>query len=435
MEVESRTSPLERGPLLRSPAYKVLLVTARPPQKRSTLERIDQTDFLLVMKFHVLLLTALPVCLAQFSIQGPSDGNRVSQGLKFSEEKGIEYTDQSASLGAGDFTIQGATDGNSDFKIQGASDGHTDFQIQGPSQGRISTYNVQPSADDHRQSVIQGAYTGNQGGSKSLQYSDPSGLRVNWRSYGHERQPRLHQQQQYAEQTAHPQRTAPPPQHHARAQAPPQPQPQYQQQIHKTFNDAPPSIKQLLQFQAQIPYINSIPEQYRFDHLAAAQAQAQQPEAQYQQEARPQPAPEYRQKPRGPSRHRRQAPQHAQPQHQQAAQPQYRRLSQPPVEHAPQYSTNLPSHLQELLKFQTQIPYNIIANQIKYVPDKPYVPQPIQPPYAQPQAAQHQGQGEAYQGQPSSYTQAQISGYQAYPQGQPGYNQGQGVRPVTEKQY
>lgn len=35
------------------------------------------------------------MCLAQFSIQGPSDGHRRAQGLKFSQEKGIEYTDAS----------------------------------------------------------------------------------------------------------------------------------------------------------------------------------------------------------------------------------------------------------------------------------------------------------------------------------------------------
>lgn len=35
------------------------------------------------------------MCLAEFSIQGPSDGHRRAQGLKFSEEKGLEYTDAS----------------------------------------------------------------------------------------------------------------------------------------------------------------------------------------------------------------------------------------------------------------------------------------------------------------------------------------------------
>lgn len=170
--------------------------------------------------------------------------------------------------------------------------------------------------------------------------------------------------------------------------------------------------------------------------MAAAQAQAQQVQAKFQQEA---PTPEYRgTKPRGgPSRHRRQAPQH--PQHPQAQQPvqqpQYRRLSQPPTEPAPQYSTNLPNNLQALLKYQAQIPYNIIANQIRYVPDKPYVPQPIQQPNTQAaQPAQYQGQGDHYQGQASTYTQSQINTYQDYPQEQTAayYGQGQGVRPVTE---
>ncbi|XP_014613775.1 PREDICTED: chromatin modification-related protein eaf-1-like [Polistes canadensis] len=396
---------------------------------------------------NVLLLTALPVCLAQFTIQGASDGNRVSQGLKYSEEKGIEYTDQSESLGAGDFTIQGATDGNSNFRIQGATDGHSNFQIQGPSQGAISTFNVQPPTDGHSQSVIRGPYDANQAAqSKSLQYNDPSGLRVNWKSYGHDRQPRLRQPQaepHYAEQTAlaSPQRSAPPPppppQHHAPVH-PPINQPSY-----RPYNDAPAQIKQLLQFQAQIPYVNAIPEQFRYDHLAAAQAQAQQVQSSYQQEQSPR--PEYRgSKPRGPPRHRRQAPQqhpHARQQQQQQQQPQYQRLSQPPVEPTPQYSTNLPNNLQALLKYQAQIPYNIIANQIRYVPDKPYVPQPIQhqqqqqQPSAPPQAAEYQGQGDAYQGQASTYTQAHLNPYQGYPQEQSGYNQGQGVRPVTENQY
>lgn len=47
-----------------------------------------------VLLFQVLLLIALPACLAQFTIQGPSDGNRVAQGLRIEEGKGIEYTDQ-----------------------------------------------------------------------------------------------------------------------------------------------------------------------------------------------------------------------------------------------------------------------------------------------------------------------------------------------------
>lgn len=47
-----------------------------------------------MLLFQVLLLIALPACLAQFTIQGPSDGNRVAQGLRIEEGKGIEYTDQ-----------------------------------------------------------------------------------------------------------------------------------------------------------------------------------------------------------------------------------------------------------------------------------------------------------------------------------------------------
>lgn len=35
------------------------------------------------------------MCIAQFSIQGPSDGNRVAQGLTIQEGKGVQYTDQS----------------------------------------------------------------------------------------------------------------------------------------------------------------------------------------------------------------------------------------------------------------------------------------------------------------------------------------------------
>lgn len=43
-----------------------------------------------------IILFAVPwCCLAQFSIQGPSDGNRQAQGLKYSADKGIEYTDKS----------------------------------------------------------------------------------------------------------------------------------------------------------------------------------------------------------------------------------------------------------------------------------------------------------------------------------------------------
>lgn len=128
------------------------------------------------------------------------------------------------------------------------------------------------------------------------------------------------------------------------------------------------------------------------------------------------------------------------------------------MEQQPQYSTSLPTHLRELLKYQAQIPYNIIANQVAYRgPDKPYVPhrveqpiqqqpiqpQPIQPKPIQPQQlrpiqqAQYQNQGGAYQAQASAYTQARLAGYNpnqlGYNPNQLSYNQQQpGVRPVTE---
>lgn len=216
----------------------------------------------------------------------------------------------------------------------------------------------------------------------------------------------------------------------------------------------------------------------RFDEAAAVQAQSQQVREHLRQLAQeaaaappavPVPAPTYtperRPKSRGQSRSKRQT----------HPQQQYRRISQPPVEPQPQYSTNLPSELRDLLKYQAQIPYDIIANQIVYRPDKPYVPHRVDPPQQQQQqsiqqaqyqgqggayqdqgaayqgqgaayqdqGAAYQGQGAAYQAQASSYTQAHIpSAYnpgQQYQQGysqQLGYNQQQpGVRPVTENQY
>ncbi|XP_019699123.2 mediator of RNA polymerase II transcription subunit 15 [Harpegnathos saltator] len=396
------------------------------------------------MKLHVLFLTALPMCLGQFSIQGPSDGNRRAQGLKFSEEKGIEYTDQSESEGAGDFTIQGATDGNSNFRIQGATDGHSNFQIQGPSDGGAATFNIQGPTDGHSQSIIQGAYDPNQGNAKALEYNDPSGYRVNWRSYERQPRPATYAEPQYAAQAAAPvrqagHRRAPPPQ--PQQQQAPEPAPQY-----KHYANAPPQIQQLLQFQQQIPYLNVIPEQYRFDEQAAIQAQTEQVREHFRNlkvqpppgSAPPPPppaapAPEPRHRARGPSRHKREAsPQQQQQQH--------RRISQPPAEPQPHYSTNLPRELQELLKFQAQTPYNIFANQVSYRgPDKPYVPQSVNPPQQQlVQKAQYQGQGGAYQAQASAYTQARVAGYNQGPQ--LGYNQQQqqqpaGVRPVTENQY
>ncbi|XP_071570952.1 uncharacterized protein [Temnothorax nylanderi] len=415
------------------------------------------------MKLHILLLTALPMCLAEFSIQGPSDGHRRAQGLKFSEEKGIEYTDASEGGGPGDFTIQGASDGNTNFRIQGATDGHSNFQIQGPSDGGSATYNVQGPIDRYGQPTvqpaIQGAYDANQINAKALQYDDPSGYRVNWRSYDRQPRPQAQAEPQYA-QAAAPIPRASPRQRVHRPQ--PQPQPQQQQRPeavpnYRPYSNAPPQIQQLLQFQQQIPYINIIPEPYRFDEEAAIRAQSQQVQEHLRklaQEAAAAPPPEPvirgspRQKSRGQSRSKRQAEQ----QHQQ---PQYRRVSQPPAEPQIQYSPNLPSHLRDLLKYQAQTPYNIFANQVAYRAGEPYVPQRAEAQQQQQQQqqqlqqqplqqAQYQGQGGAYDGQASAYTQARIQ--PAYDQNQQyqqlgynqelGYNQQQpGVRPVTENQY
>lgn len=189
----------------------------------------------------------------------------------------------------------------------------------------------------------------------------------------------------------------------------------------------------------------------RFDEQAAIQAQAEKVQEHFRNvkvqpppgpapSPAPAPAPEARYRPRGHARPKREA----NPQQQQARQPQYRGTSQPQAEPQPHYSTNLPPQIVELLKFQSQTPYNIFANQVTYRgPDKPYVPQPANPPQQpqqqqqllqqqQVQQAQYQGQGSAYQAQASTYTQARVAN-----QGpELGYNQQQtGVRPVTENQY
>lgn len=96
-----------------------------------------------------------------------------------------------------------------------------------------------------------------------------TGLKVNWR-FGQNRQvqPQQQQQEQYAAQPV-PQPVAQQPrrrpahrqqqQHQpVRQQAPTQIQPNY-----TPFNNAPSQIKQLLEYQAQIPYQNVIPEPFR----------------------------------------------------------------------------------------------------------------------------------------------------------------------------
>ncbi|XP_066594676.1 transcription factor SPT20 homolog [Prorops nasuta] len=491
------------------------------PHNRISLHNIYVNEYNSLL-LQILLLICLPMCLAQFSIQGPSDGNRVAQGLKYSEEKGIEYTDQKASLGAGDFSIQGASDGNTQFTIQGATDGHSNFQIQGPQDGGAAQFhiqggpvaganaqfNIQGATDGHSQSIIQQPYDANQQSNRALQYNDPSGLRVNWKSYQH--RGRQQPQQQYQEEQQYvkpvpqrviPQRAA---RQRVRQQQPlqePQLQPQTQQAHvqppnYTPYENAPPSIKQLLQYQAQIPYINIIPEHLRFDTEAAQRAQAEQLKAHYQNlKAEPPQYTQYRaSKHRPQSREKREA--------QEPDLSQYRRIAQPKAEALPQYSTNVPSSIQQLLKFQAQIPYNIIANQITYRLEKPYVPQPVkspqqyqqqsepqQPIYPAPQAEyqpqqptyqapqsdyqpqqpdyqsqqlNYQSQQAAYQPQLAAYRQqqaapqAQQPSYQlpqapqsplqqyrtkaAFPRGQSPYPQGQrfqgqGIRPVTESQY
>ena len=107
-----------------------------------------------------------------------------------------------------------------------------------------------------------------------------SGLSVNWKSY-------RQQAAQHPLQNAQPvhnlfisqdsvQEQAPIPRRHqpAQRQRVQQQQPQQQQQPindeapiprpnYRPYDNAPPQIKQLLEFQQQIPYLNIIPEQFR----------------------------------------------------------------------------------------------------------------------------------------------------------------------------
>ncbi|KAJ8674687.1 hypothetical protein QAD02_010473 [Eretmocerus hayati] len=125
------------------------------------------------------LLLLLPLqCWGQFSIQGPSDGNRRAQGLKYSADKGVEYTDQAASLGTGGFSIQGASDGNSNFQIQGATDGNSDFQIQGATDGN-SEFQIHGPTAGGSQAYLQN-YEESQSQQiapqgRAIEYREPSG--------------------------------------------------------------------------------------------------------------------------------------------------------------------------------------------------------------------------------------------------------------------
>lgn len=91
------------------------------------------------------------------------------------------------------------------------------------------------------------------------------GLRVNWKSFDRQPQPRAQQTAQYSEAAI---ASAPRAPHRQRAHAPRQPQPPPQPepfalQQSRPLDNAPTQIKQLLQLQAQLPYVNIIPEPYR----------------------------------------------------------------------------------------------------------------------------------------------------------------------------
>ncbi|KAL7287822.1 hypothetical protein TKK_0018197 [Trichogramma kaykai] len=499
-----------------------------------------------IVKIFVFVVL-LPFCFGQFSIQGPSDGNRRAQGLKFTQDKGVEYTDQAESLrndgfsivGASDgnsnFQIQGATDGNSDFKIQGATDGNSEFQIHGPTDGGSQAY-----VHNYEQQQYQQPTT-----SKSFDYQEENGNQVHWRSYNRATE----QQTQYQEpEVARPIQRRPStrraPQQAAvqQQQQQPQaaqPQPQYQQNPgflgnvnYNPIEKAPPSIQEILQYQAQIPYIDIVPEKTRIEALEAAKAQAAKFAEDYPKQVLAQRPPQviieeaprnqYRPKPRPRERRQtaqyqaqqdevvyyepqeytvpsqeessehqrrqasyyetpasqeqshliqahepsaaeyyaqrsnyyaqqhqqRQLQQHQkrqqvplndvyqqqrqaiylqqeqekqevqhQPQQQQYVKPpaaalsSYKRLSQPlSSEIQPTYSTNVPQQIQEILKFQARIPYEIVANQINIGPVKPYVPQPTQqvPQEQQVKEAPHYKPQTDYRPQTFDHDQAQV---------------------------
>lgn len=53
-----------------------------------------------------------------------------------------------------------------------------------------------------------------------------------------------------------------------------------------------------------------------------------------------------------------------------------------PMSHSPMpmrlnFDKSVPIEIQQLLNFQAQIPYNVIANHIVYKPEKPFVPEPL----------------------------------------------------------
>ncbi|XP_031834421.2 uncharacterized protein LOC116427795 [Nomia melanderi] len=317
---------------------------------------------------QVILLIALPMCLAQFRIQGASDGSRAAESLSVDSEGKVEY---SGHRGASDShsNIQGASDSYSN--VQAGSDGHSNYNIQPATAAGADryihpapppAYNIQGATDGH--SVIQGSYDGNPS-TKSLQYNDPSGLRVNWRSYDRAVRPSSQSQPQYSEVQASAPRVAPQRQRaHARPQQAAQPQPQAQSYEPilppaQPYENAPADIKQLFQFQKMLPYLNIIPEPFRYENIIGAQQQQPQYPAEEQQQYVPEPRrPPSRGKARIPSRQKRQAQGHRQA-------PQ-----QPPPEPQLHYSTRLPPELQQILKFQQQTPHiNGIPEQFRFNTD------------------------------------------------------------------
>ncbi|XP_011309378.1 chromatin modification-related protein eaf-1 [Fopius arisanus] len=398
-----------------------------------------------------ILLLVLPLCAAQFRIQGPSDGNRRAQGLKYDNEKGIQYDDQRDSLGTGDFSISGASDGNSDFKIQGASDGNSDFQIHGATDGHANfhirgptdanaqfqiqgasdgnanfqiqgatdgnadfqiqratdgnaNFQIQGATDGHSQSSIQAPQDYNQ---RALSYKDSSGSRLNWKSYQHsarpQAQPQYQEPIQYAPAPAPRRKSGRRPQAQS-AQAPVAPENNY-----KVFDSAPPAIQQLLQFQQQAPYQNIIPPQFRYDFngpppATLAGQSGDSPIASVPQE---QPSrSQYRAKARGRPRERRAAQNHSRQRQQKIPQ----RIAGPPANPQPHLSTNIPATIQGILDFQAKAPYvNHIPEQWRYerlleqeknLPPPQYQRQPEPHPVRHSQRVRERREAQHQQAQP-----------------------------------
>lgn len=159
------------------------------------------------------------------------------------------------------------------------------------------------------------------------------------------------------------------------AQPVPRPAPQHQ---HYYQHGVPHQIQEILKFQAHLPY-QPIGQSHHNVAFSPDRPHGYVPEAvqqHYHQHAAHQ-----------AQRRRRQAPLHHRRQYRQQPQQQddelpahqaYKRLARPAIEQQPHYSNQVPKEIQEILKFQANIPYNIIANSIAVKPVN-YVPEPIQP--------------------------------------------------------